>query len=325
MSIRHERSEYPPFKLAAMLMMDPKVFPMHFQTALGGNSYPGGPSLVPYRDPKSLQSSTWWTSAPVDDVSKKDWSAKENWNPVTGKPYEMTEDNLPVVSKMTPVKGQGRLWNYGYNRAADALAYIITEGAHKIPVVKVLCVRVGDELAVPGGFIDEEDGQQSLQNFPHLEDFVFAAAREFTEECFTKKTLEENPHIYRCVLESMARNGTILGRNIPMTCDPRTTQNAGVCTSPVAFELPEILMPYISKGGDGEETFETLWVDCVTPYMPGDLAAVVPMRANHNHLLALLTARLDPILKLPFCREVWEYIRGLHHESWMCAEEKSET
>lgn len=311
---KHCRDKYPPFKLASMLMQYPEKFVELFGTALCGEFYPGGgPSLLPHIN---SEVEIWCTNAPKHDVSDIDWSEKENRNPVTGEIYEITEDGLPVISSMTPVNGQGKFWKYGWNRAADALGYTITEDENGLPVIKLLCVRVGGETAVPGGFIDKADSEEILQNFPHLEDFHFAAAREFCEECFKPETLENNPHIHRCVIESIARDGFVVGRNIPMTCDPRTTQNAGVCTSAVAFEIPKILIPYISTTGDGAETSATFWMDVVTPYMPGNLDTVVPMRANHNYLVAMLAAYLEPHLKLNFSREVWEHIRSLHKKIW---------
>ncbi len=302
-----------------MLMGDPSEFVEENGTALCGQFYPGGgPGLLSHI---ANDSEVWYSNAPDDDVYEIDWTQKENWNPVTGKPYTII-NHLPLVSTATPVKGQGKFWKYGWNRAADALGYIITEDENKMPVIQVLCVKVGGETAVPGGFIDKKDSQEILQNFPDLEDFVFAAAREFCEECFKKETLQANPHIYRCVLETMARDGIVLGRNIPMTCDQRTTQNAGVCTSAVAFEIPSILLPYISATGDGDETSATFWMDVVTPSMPGDLNKVVPMRANHNYLLARLSAEIEPRLRLPFCKEVWEHIKNLHLQLWVHASEK---
>ena len=318
--LKHLRGSHTPFELATMLMEDPSKFVQENGTALCGQFYPGGgPSLLPHI---LADSEVWYSNAPEHDVYQIDWSLEENWNPVTGEPYTIIHC-LPQISTATPVKGQGKLWKYGWNRAADALGYIITEDENKMPLIQVLCVKVGGETAFPGGFIDRKDSEQILQNFPDLEDFVFAAAREFCEECFQKETLQANPHIYRCVLETMARDGIILGRNVPMTCDQRTTQNAGVCTSVVAFEIPSILLSYISAIGDGDETSATFWMDVVTPFMPGDLSKVVPMRANHNYFLAELSAEIEPRLHLPFCKEVWEYVKGLHLQLWVHASEKT--
>ena len=318
--IKHCRTQYPPFRLATMLMKAPVQFLDEYKTALCGTEYPGGgPSLTHLL---GTRKTSWYTSAPEHDVSKVNWELKENYNPVTKNQYDLVSykvgsEWLPKISSLTPIQGQGKFWRYGYNRAADALGYIITENEFSIPVIKVLCVKVNGEPALPGGFIDKEDSQQILQNFPDLPDYFFAAAREFCEECFTEETIAQNPHIYRCVIESMARDGITLSKDMPMVCDPRTTQNAGVCTSAVAFEIPNILVPYISTTGNNDETKATFWMDIVTPFLPGDLNQVIPMRANHNHLVALLGAVLDPTLKLSFSREVWEHIRGLHRQVFM--------
>lgn len=319
----HDRGSYPPFVLAQMLMTDPTRFAEMYGTTLCGTNYPGGP-IIPE---DNFESEFWWIGGPVDKtVAEDDWVDK-NINPVTKKQYTMSPPDpnygfpplnrvrLPLVNAITPVQGQGSLWNFGYNRAAAAVGYIMSEDGDGMPVIKVLCVKWDEDVSLPEGFVQNQDAYQTLQNFPGLGDFVFAAARNFCEECFSKQIIENNPHIYRCVLEAMAR-GVTLGIDIPMVCDDRTTQNAGVCTSAVGFEIPSILLSYISKTRSGPSGCITQWIDAVTPYFPGDLNEVVPMEANHNYFVGKLAAVLEPKLKLTFGRDVWEYIRTMHKKLW---------
>lgn len=91
-----------------------------------------------------------------------------------------------------------------------------------------------------------------------------------------------------------------------------------MCTSAVAFEIPDVVVPYISVTGDGSETSATEWVEIACPLIPCDITKAAPMRANHNRLMNRLAQALDARKKLPLPsqEQAWQLLKDAHLEGW---------